>query len=236
MAGGGSSGEGFGGSETSGFGYEGGGGRAGYGGVDPSGYGIEGGGGYGGYGGAFGAGSPAFGPALSDYTIPGPLNPRDIERAPPEDPRGFDVGRALQKALAWAAQYAPPPAVPAALGLQLGLAKALGMPDEELNNLAGYGITNFATGGLLGATQKLGQGAQWAAKALGAQGGPQPGSGEQASSGGFGGLDPGSAAAAQGLAQRVFAVPAQKRAQILAQLERGAPVFGPEPGREYGNQ
>jgi hypothetical protein len=233
MAGGGASGEGFGGSETSGFGYEGGGGRAGYGGFDPSGYGIEGGGGYGGYGGAFGAGSPAFGPALSDYTIPGPLNPRDIERAPPEDPRGLDWAGMARELAAWAARTAHPVGAvvsPIVAGLA---AKAQGLPPEEIERQT---VMATPLGQALATVSRFGQAVRKGAVALGAQGGPQPGSGEQASSGGFGGLDPASTAAAQGLAQRVFAVPAQKRAQILAQLERGAPVFGPEPGREYGNQ
>jgi hypothetical protein len=213
--GGGASGEGFGGrGDSSGYGIEGGGGYGGYGGAfgsDVSGYGVEAGGGYGGYAGAgagYGGGGASAGGA------------------------GFDWGGLVRDLAAWAARAHPLGTVvnPA---LQASIAKARGLPDVEVERAA---IMATPLGQALSAVSRTGGLLQKGAIALGAKGGPQPGSGAQVSSGGFGGLDPSQAAAAQTLAQRVFAVPAPKRAQVIAQLQRGVPVFGAEPGREYGTQ
>jgi hypothetical protein len=214
MSGGGSNGGGFGGrGDPSGYGIEGGGGYGGYGGAfggDTSGYGVEAGGGYGGYAGAgagYGGGGTSAGGA------------------------GFDWSGAVQRALLDFFSQAHPLGTvvsPIVAGLA---AKARALPDVEIERAA---IMATPLGQALNAVSQFGGGIRKGVTWAGAKGGPQPGSGEQASSGGFGGLDPSQAAAAQTLAQRVFAVPAPKRARVMAALERGVPVFGAVPGQERG--
>lgn len=140
---------------------------AGGGGYGSSGFGVEGGGGYGGYGGAYGGGSFADAPSTDT---------------------GIDWGGLAHRTLNALVARGIPYASPLALGAQLGVAKARGTSNQDLENMAGRGLTSFMSGGLSELTSMIGRGAQWGAKALGAQGGPQPGMGEQLGSGGFGGL------------------------------------------------
>lgn len=128
-----------------------------------------------------------------EYEIPGPLNPRDIERAPPED-RGF-VGRvgqtlknyltnrAVQTGIQYGTQVVGPAfSVPVSIA-QLMHAKFTGATEEDLDRMALGQFGNIMTGGLLGATVGIGKTAQRVAKALGAKGGDQPGFGETPSTG-----------------------------------------------------
>jgi hypothetical protein len=177
-------------------------------------------------------GGSASGAGFGDPSSGGWSGRGDVDAGP----TGVNWGALADQALAAVALGLPGYAAPVGLGAQLALGKARGLSDQELENLAGYGLTNFATGGLLGATQKLGQGAQWAAKALGAQGGPQPGMGAQASSGGFGGFGP--APSAGGAPLGLAVSPAGMRTsgqrpspRLAASLNR---VLGPIPGGFMG--
>lgn len=208
----------FGSESSGGYGIEGGGGYGGYGGAygggsfaDSPGFGNEG------YGSQWdtekdfqdtqaqvqdiidNANKTAAATEIQDYAIPGPLNPRDIERAPPEDPsrlaqvggwlKGYLTNRAQQFGLQAASQYVPAPVlgVPV-LAARLFAAKYAGAPPEELERMAALGILG-PIGTTLMATERFGKGIQRGAIALGAKGGPQPGSGEQAAGPGVGAED-----------------------------------------------
>jgi hypothetical protein len=209
----------FGSESSGGYGIEGGGGYGGYGGAygggsfaDSPGFGNEG------YGSQWdtekdfqdiqaqvqdivdNANKSAAASEIQDYAIPGPLNPRDIERAPPEDQsRAAQIGGYLKnKFTNWAKgmpvrvvgnvtqAFAPPLVAPATLITRVAMAKAMGVAPEEIDRMAATGMFDIMTGGMFTGIQALGKGTQNLSKALGAKGGPQPGSGEQAAGPGVG--------------------------------------------------
>lgn len=67
--------------------------------------------------------------------------------------------------------------------------KITGKTDQEIDSRAGRGFMDAITGGAFTMAEKLGRGAQFAAKGLGATGGPQPGFGDVPGSPGLGDVE-----------------------------------------------